>query len=116
MSKAQARRARDAFDAMIADREDEKHRARPVVAPHGPLVPVLMVIVQNPLQALHDAADARMSADPDVAATDRLLAAELAAILGAGANANSGVRSAGLVEPDMELLRHGFLEPVPTND
>jgi hypothetical protein len=80
-----------------------------VSAPTGPLVPVLTVTV-------HESEAARIerlvmeasNAAVDPVEFDRYMAAsraELDEILGTG-----------LVEPDLELLRHGFLQPIMEND
>jgi hypothetical protein len=96
--------ARVAFDRMISERNAGADRPRrPVSAPTGPLVPVLTVTVYESEAArierlAHAATDVTME-------PDRRMLAELDAILGAG-----------LVKPDPEHLRNGFLEPVLRND
>jgi len=120
VSKAQAARARQAFNFMLEERDAAKRAARPGV-PSGECVPVCVIVFQ-PLGRMaeaerqaHAAADARI----DVAAFDRYLAAsraELDAILADGDFPNLGNVSglptleevSGLIQPDSELLAHGF--------
>jgi hypothetical protein len=54
---------REAFNRMIESRNDAKHGRRTRVAPHGPVVVVMILPVRSPrptLAEIHFAADARM--------------------------------------------------------
>jgi len=98
MSRAEAARARAAFDEMIDRRNAAKRAACPVLPLGEPVLVAVIVPAVDPLQAIHKAADARMAADPVYAATCARLDAELPLL---------GERS-GLVPFDDGLAADGF--------